>query len=107
MVLGALERVLGAVDVVELAVGVVVQHQQTQARSRRSVLAKRIIWMSPFELPAATTGRRPSRLQIRTGFSGPSSKNSIFDLYSRPGCAPDSSNVRPSALPITRSGGMP
>ncbi len=30
--------------------------------------------MSPFELPAATIGRRPIRLQMRTGFTGPSSK---------------------------------
>jgi len=35
---------------------------------------------SPFELPPATNGRRPIRLQMRTGFSGPSSKNSILDL---------------------------
>jgi hypothetical protein len=28
--------------------------------------------VSPFELPTAISGRRPRRLQIRTGFSGPS-----------------------------------
>ena len=33
--------------------------------------------MSPFELPAATSGRRPIRLQIRTGLTGPSSKRPL------------------------------
>jgi hypothetical protein len=32
--------------------------------------------MSPFELPPARIGRRPIRLQIRIGFTGPSSKTS-------------------------------
>ena len=36
--------------------------------------------MSPFELPAARSGRRPVRLQIRTGFSGPSSRTSASGL---------------------------
>jgi MFS superfamily sulfate permease-like transporter len=49
--------------------------------SRRSVRrppppANRSVGMSPFELPAAKIGRRPTRLQIRTGLTGPSSKTS-------------------------------
>jgi hypothetical protein len=36
--------------------------------------------VSPFELPKARIGRRPIRLQIRIGFSGPSSKKSIAAL---------------------------
>ena len=32
--------------------------------------------MSPFELPAAKIGRLPIRPQMRTGFTGPSSRNS-------------------------------
>ena len=38
--------------------------------------ANRSIGMSPFELPPAMSGRRPIRLQIRTGLTGPSSKTS-------------------------------
>jgi hypothetical protein len=33
-----------------------------------------------FEFPPASTGRRPIRFQMRTGFSGQSLKKSIFDL---------------------------
>ena len=36
--------------------------------------------MSPFELPAARSGRRPMRLQMRTGFCGPSSRTSASGL---------------------------
>jgi hypothetical protein len=49
---GQLECLLGACGVVELAVGVVVSYQQPQAR--------------------------PTRFQIRTGFSGPSSRTSAW-----------------------------
>ena len=34
-------------------------------------LANRNIWMSPLELPPATTGRRPIRLQIRDRLGRP------------------------------------
>ena len=76
----SLERLLGAGGVVELALGVVVEQEQAQRRSRAPVRAKRSIGMSPFELPTATSGRRPMRLQMRIGFVGPSSKKSISDL---------------------------
>ena len=66
---------LGSGRVVELPLGVVVQHEQAQGRPRAPP-AKRSIGMSPFELPPARIGRRPMRLQIRTGLTGPSSKTS-------------------------------
>jgi hypothetical protein len=62
--------------------------------------------MSPFELPPARTGRRPIRLQIRTGFAGPSSKTSGSARYSsEPPCS-SSVYARPNELPTTRSGGI-
>jgi hypothetical protein len=36
---------------------------------------KRSIGASPFALPQASSGRRPIRLQMRAGFSAPSSRN--------------------------------
>ncbi len=59
--------------------------------------------MSPLELPAAKIGRRPTRPQMRTGFTGPSSRNSGRLLVRS--CP--SVKSRPTELPITRSGGMP
>ena len=61
------------------------------------------IGTSPLALPPASSGRRPVRLQIRTGLAGPSSKTSI----------PAAWTIRPSRyssvteLPMTRSGGIP
>jgi hypothetical protein len=48
--------------------------QKTVAQSSRTLTVKSSIGMSPFELPAARSGRRPVRLQMRIGFSGPSSR---------------------------------
>ena len=45
------------------------------------------------------------RLQMRTGFSGPSSMNENEVPYRTSPVS--SSYVRPSAEPMTRSGGMP
>ena len=61
--LGVVEGLLGAGRVVELALGVVVQQEQTQ---RRAVVrpAKRSMGTSPLELPPARIGRRPIRLQM-------------------------------------------
>ena len=73
---GALERRLRALHVGELAVGVVVEDEQAQRRPVLLPPAKRSIGTSPFEFPPATIGRRPIRLQIRTGFTGPSSNTS-------------------------------
>ena len=41
------------------------------------------IRMSPFELPPATTVRRPMRFQIRTGLAGSSSSTSASALWMR------------------------
>ena len=62
--------------------------------------------MSPFELPPAMIGRRPIRLQIRTGFTGPSSNTSVAACV-RTVPPSSSSNGADAELPITRSGGMP
>ena len=68
---------LGAGGVVELALGVVVQEQQSAGPGARRTWRSAASATSPLEFPPAITGRRPMRLQIRTGFVGPSSKNSI------------------------------
>jgi phosphoglycolate phosphatase-like HAD superfamily hydrolase len=53
-------------------------------------------------------GRRPMRLQMRTGFSGPSSNTSRVGWISRsPWPVESPVNFSPCALPTTRSGGMP
>ena len=74
-----LERLLGARRVVELPLRVVVEDEQAQRRPARPP-AYCSIGMSPFELPPARIGCRPIRLQIRTGFIGPSSKTSSVGL---------------------------
>ena len=66
---------LGPGDVVELAVGVVMEDKEAQGVAVGTTRVSDI-GMSPFELPTAMMGRRPIRLQIRTGFSGPSSNTS-------------------------------
>ena len=80
MLTRTVERLLGSRRVGELPLGVVVEDEQAQRRlSTCSV--KSSIGISPFELPpTARIGRRPMRLQIRTGFSGPSSKTSMPGL---------------------------
>ena len=49
---------------------VVVVDEQAKAGAGRA-WAKSSIGTSPLELPPASSGRRPMRLQIRTGFSRP------------------------------------
>ena len=71
---GLLERLLGSGGVGELALVVVVQDEQAQGRLVGVLGEVAASAMSPFELPAASSGRRPVRLQMRTGFSGPSSR---------------------------------
>ena len=74
-VFALLQRAFRPCGVVEFALGVVVQHQQPQ-RGAPGLPKYISISSSPLELPAARIGRRPIRLHIRTGFSGPSSKTS-------------------------------
>jgi hypothetical protein len=54
------------------------QHQQPGRDDRAAYCS---IGMSPLELPAARIGRRPIRLQIRTGLTGPSSNTSGSARY--------------------------
>ena len=63
--------------------------------------------MSPFELPAANSGRRPVRLQMRIGFCGPSSRYSGAAVWVIVPPCPSSVYASMELLPITRSLGMP
>jgi hypothetical protein len=63
--------------------------------------------MSPLELPAASSGRRPTRLQIRTGFSGPSSKTSTSGMWTMVPPWPSSFQASETVLPMTRWRGTP
>ena len=71
---GPLQRLLGPGGVVELALGVVVAARAGAATACPRGWANSSIGMSPLELPAASIGRRPMRLQMRIGFCGPSSR---------------------------------
>ena len=91
----------------ELALVVVVEQQQPQrgaAAPRRTAASA----MSPFELPAAKIGRRPIRLQIRTGFSGPVVEEVQLRLADDRAAVPSSSSKRrPSRCRSRARGGMP
>ena len=74
------ECLFRARHVVEFTAGVVVQQQRHSDGLAEWAYCS--ISMSPFELPAARIGRRPVRPQIRTGLTGPSSRNSGRDVVS-------------------------
>jgi hypothetical protein len=63
--------------------------------------------MSPFEFPAAKTGRRPVRLQMRIGFCGPSSRYSGAAVWVIVLPFPSLVYASMELLPITRSLGVP
>jgi hypothetical protein len=64
---------LGTGAVVELAICVVVQNQDAQ-EGPVCVLGEVEHGDVTVGVPAANIGRRPVRLQMRTGFSGPTSR---------------------------------
>ena len=72
----------GPCGVIEFALGVVVQYQQPQ-RGEPGLPLYMSISSSPLVFPAARMGRLPIRLQIRTGFTGPSSNTSSAGSISR------------------------
>jgi hypothetical protein len=63
--------------------------------------------MSPLLFPAASRGRRPTRFQIRTGFSGPSSRTSASGVRTMVPLRPSSFQASDTPLPMTRCRGMP
>ena len=94
-----------AADVVELSVVVVVQDKQTEGGPVQ--LLGELRYRDVAVGVAGEYGRRPVRLQMRTSFSVPSSRESAFTLWLR---VPPSSPLTYSsvvALPMTRSRGMP